>query len=98
MKIEDLVTLTKAGWSKDEIIRLSVAEQQTEKPEEEILETSEEKTEAPKEIKEENSKIDDVISKLETLATGMEKMAIQNSRLPERETVDDILASIINPS
>lgn len=97
MKIEDLVTLTKAGWSKDEIIRLSVAEQQTEKPEEEIPETSEEKTEAPKEIKEENSKIDDVISKLETLATGMEKMAIQNSRLPERETVDDILASIINP-
>lgn len=97
MKIEDLLALTKAGWSKDEIIKLSMAEQQTEAAPMEEAPLPETK-EAPKEEpKEEASKIDDVISKLETLASGMEKMAIQNSRLPERETVDDILSQILNP-
>lgn len=99
MKIEDLLALTKAGWSKEEIISLSKAEaMQTEAPKEEVKEDAaipeETKTEAPRE---EDKKIDEVISKLENLASGMEKMAIQNSRLPERETVDDILAKIINP-
>lgn len=100
MKIEDLLALTKAGWSKEEIIKLSLAEQEAPKgmeenipqPEPEVKET------APKEEDTSSAKIDDVIAKLETLASGMEKMAIQNSRLPERETVDDILASIINPT
>ena len=97
MKIEDLLALTKAGWSKEEIIKLSVAEQQTEAPKEEITESPEVKEEAAKQDDTSSAKIDDVITKLENLASGMEKMAIQNSRLPERETVDDILAQIINP-
>lgn len=101
MKIEDLLALTKAGWSKEEIIKLSLAEQEpTPAAEEPIPQPIEEAPiEVPKEAPEDPSsaKIDDVIAKLETLASGMEKMAIQNSRLPERETVDDILASIINP-
>lgn len=98
MKIEDLLALTKAGWSKEEIIKLSLAEQEAPKEAEENIPLPKEEApvEAPKEDPS-SAKIDDVISKLETLASGMEKMAIQNSRLPERETVDDILASIINP-
>lgn len=97
MKIEDLLALTKAGWSKEEIIKLSLAEQEPPKAAEEPIQQPEEAPiEAPKEDPS-SAKIDDVIAKLETLASGMEKMAIQNSRLPERETVDDILASIINP-
>ena len=102
MKIEDLLALTKAGWSKEEIIKLSLAEQEAPKEaEEKIPQPEEAPVEAPKEAPKEDpasAKIDDVIAKLETLASGMEKMAIQNSRLPERETVDDILASIINPT
>ena len=102
MKIEDLLALTKAGWSKEEIIKLSLAEQEAPKEaEEKIPQPEEAPIETPKEAPKEDpasAKIDDVISKLETLASGMEKMAIQNSRLPERETVDDILASIINPT
>lgn len=102
MKIEDLLALTKAGWSKEEIIKLSLAEQEVPKEEEEKIPQPEEAPiETPKEAPKEDpasAKIDDVIAKLETLASGMEKMAIQNSRLPERETVDDILASIINPT
>lgn len=102
MKIEDLLALTKAGWSKEEIIKLSLAEQEAPKEAEEIVPQPEEAPiEAPAETPKEDptsAKIDDVIAKLETLASGMEKMAIQNSRLPERETVDDILASIINPT
>lgn len=102
MKIEDLLALTKAGWSKEEIIKLSLAEQEAPKEAEEIIPQPEEAPiEAPAEAPKEDpssAKIDDVIAKLETLASGMEKMAIQNSRLPERETVDDILASIINPT
>lgn len=104
MKIEDLLALTKAGWSKEEIIKLSLAEQEAPKEAEENIPIPKEeapieapKEEAPKEDPA-SAKIDDVIAKLETLASGMEKMAIQNSRLPERETVDDILASIINPT
>ena len=100
MKIEDLLALTKAGWSKEEIIKLSLAEQEAPKEAEEIPQPEEAPIEAPAEAPKEDpssAKIDDVIAKLETLASGMEKMAIQNSRLPERETVDDILASIINP-
>lgn len=102
MKIEDLLALTKAGWSKEEIIKLSLAEQEVLKEaEEKIPQPEEAPIDAPKEAPKEDpasAKIDDVIAKLETLASGMEKMAIQNSRLPERETVDDILASIINPT
>lgn len=102
MKIEDLLALTKAGWSKEEIIKLSLAEQEAPKEaEENIPQPEEAPIEAPAEAPKEDpasAKIDDVIAKLETLASGMEKMAIQNSRLPERETVDDILASIINPT
>lgn len=101
MKIEDLLALTKAGWSKEEIIKLSLAEQEAPKEAEEIPQPEEAPIETPKEAPKEDpasAKIDDVIAKLETLASGMEKMAIQNSRLPERETVDDILASIINPT
>lgn len=103
MKIEDLLALTKAGWSKEEIIKLSLAEQEAPKEAEEIIpqHVEEAPIEAPAEAPKEDpasAKIDDVIAKLETLASGMEKMAIQNSRLPERETVDDILASIINPT
>ena len=103
MKIEDLLALTKAGWSKEEIIKLSLAEQEAPKEAEEKIPqpVKEAPIEAPKEAPKEDqasAKIDDVIAKLETLASGMEKMAIQNSRLPERETVDDILASIINPT
>lgn len=103
MKIEDLLALTKAGWSKEEIIKLSLAEQEAPKEAEENIPLPKEEApiEAPEEAPKEDpasAKIDDVIAKLETLASGMEKMAIQNSRLPERETVDDILASIINPT
>lgn len=103
MKIEDLLALTKAGWSKEEIIKLSLAEQEAPKEAEEPIPqpVEEASAKAPEEAPKEDpasAKIDDVIAKLETLASGMEKMAIQNSRLPERETVDDILASIINPT
>lgn len=99
MELNDLVALSKAGWNKEEILSLIGTQQ----PKEETVspEIPEEKEAAPQaapiEAPKDDSKYDEVIAKLDKLTSGIQRMAVQDSRLPERESVDDILAKILNP-
>ena len=106
MKLEDILELSRAGWTKEDIIRLSGTEEQPSFQAEPVetlapapaveAPTPEPKAEA-KGPDPSEEKLNDIIAKLEKVSSGMQQMAVQNSRLPERETVDDILASFINP-
>lgn len=95
MNVNDILALTKAGFTKDEILQLASV------PTEAAPEEPKEEAPAPKEeTKEEpavDTRIDDVIAKLEKLSSGMEQLAIKTSRMPERDTADQALARIINP-
>ena len=99
MNVQDILALTKAGFTKDEILQL--ASIPTEAAPEEPKEEAPAPASAPKEeTKEEpavDTRIDDVIAKLEKLSSGMEQLAIKTSRMPERETAEQALARIINP-
>lgn len=105
MKLEDILELSRAGWTKEDIIRLSGTEEQPSFQSEPAgpVDPAPAVEEAPTEAKVEKApdpseeKLNDIIAKLEKVSSGMQQMAVQNSRLPERETVDDILASFINP-
>lgn len=109
MNVQDIIALTKAGFTKDEILQLASIPKEQAAPEEPKEEAP---VPAPKEeTKEEfavDTHIDDVIAKLEKLSSGMdakleklssgmEQLAIKTSRMPERETADQALARIINP-
>lgn len=104
MKLEDILELSRAGWTKEDIIRLSGTEEAPSfQPAPEVVaapaveEPSPEPKEEAKGPDPSEEKLNDIIAKLEKVSSGMQQMAVQNSRLPERETVDDILASFINP-
>lgn len=101
MKIEDILALTKAGWSKDEILALG----QDPKPEDEPKLEEDPK---PDDLKPEDSKpevqktagssadIDAINKRLDYVISKLNLAAVQKSQQPEekKETVDDILASI----
>ena len=102
MKIDDIITLSKAGFTKDEIMQLvtgQASENEETKTEDKkndeqpIIEKPQ--VQEPEPVK--DPRIDDVISKLEKLTSGMEKLAIKTSEMPKRETTEEALASIINP-
>ena len=103
MKIDDIITLSKAGFTKDEIMQLVTgqASESEEKATEDDKKNDEPKIEKPQvqepEPVKDDSRIDKVISKLEELTSGMEKLAIKTSEMPKRETTEEALASIINP-
>ena len=89
MTIEDIVALTKAGFSKDEILALTGDPEQEKKP---VDPQPEEKK--PADIESINKRLDYLISK-------MNLAAVQNSQQPgseKKETVDDILASVFSKS
>lgn len=102
MKIDDIITLSKAGFTKDEIMQLVTGQaSENEEKTKEDDKKNDEPTEKPQvqepEPVKEDSRIDKVISKLEELTSGMEKLAIKTSEMPKRETTEEALASIINP-
>lgn len=94
MKIEDILALTNAGWTKEEILALG-QDPKPEDPKPEDPKPEDPKPEDPKpagssaEIESINKRLDYVISKLNLAA-------VQKSQQPDekKETVDDILASI----
>ena len=97
MKVEEILALTKAGFTKEEIIQLA-AMQLPEGVMDPVEEPSPEPPkEEPKEEPKDDPRLDDVINKLEKLSSGMEQLAIRESRMPERETAEQALAKIINP-
>lgn len=97
MNVQDILALTKAGFTKDEILQLASipTEAAPEEPKEEAPAPA--PKEEPKEEPAVDTRIDDVIAKLEKLSSGMEQLAIKTSRMPERETAEQALARIINP-
>ena len=107
MTIEDIVALTKAGFSKDEILALTGdPEQEKKKPEDPKPEEKkpedpkpEEKPEDPKMDEKKPADIESINKRLDYLISKMNLAAVQKSQQPEekKETVDDILASVFKP-
>lgn len=102
MNANDILTLVKAGFTKDEIMQLATAQapeedpEITQEPQEKVTAKQPAEEEAPKEP-EAVKKLDDVISRLDQITSGMQSMAVKGSRMPERETAEEALAKIINP-
>ena len=104
MTIEDIVALTKAGFSKDEIFALTGDPEQEKKnpedskPEEKKPEDPkpEENHEDPKQDEKKPADIESINKRLDYLISKMNLAAVQKSQQPDekKETVDDILASI----
>lgn len=104
MTIEDIVALTKAGFSKDEILALTGDPEQEKKnpedsnPEEKKPEDPkpEEKHEDPKPEEKKPADIESINKRLDYLISKMNLAAVQKSQQPDekKETVDDILSSI----
>ena len=106
MKIEDIIALTNAGWSKEEIIRMSELEQkepeqkEPEQKEQKEPEQKEQELKEPEKKEPDTSKDDkmaEILQRLEQISSGIQKGAIRDSQQPQRESVEDALAKIINP-
>ena len=90
MKIDDLLTLINAGYTKADIEQLLIsANQQPEQPQPQP-QPEQQPQPADDRIKQLETKLDYVINRFNY-------MSVQNSRQPEQktETVDDILSSVI---
>lgn len=105
MTIEDIVALTKAGFSKDEILALTGDPEQEKKPADPEQEKKpedpkpEEKHEDPKPDEKKPADIESINNRLDYLISKMNLAAVQNSQQPgseKKETVDDILASVFS--
>jgi hypothetical protein len=93
MTIEDIVALTKAGFSKDEILALTGDPKPEEKHEDP---KPEEKHEDPQPEEKKPADIESINKRLDYLISKMNLAAVQKSQQPDekKETVDDILSSI----
>ena len=85
MKVEEVIKLIDAGYSKDEIDKML-------QPEPEPKPKTEPDTEPKTEPKPE-PEIDPVLKELQDLKKAVYAMNIMNSAQPEQKSVDDILAA-----
>lgn len=102
MKINDIITLTQAGWTKDEIMSLVNNEAQDQpqqpdpQPEQQPAAQPAAQPEQPAQLS-----MDDRFAQMETkldyVINRFNYMAVQNSQQPDQpgETVEDILASVV---
>ena len=98
MKINDIITLTQAGWTKDEIMSLvnSEAQDQPQQPDPQPEQQPAAQPEQPAQLS-----MDDRFAQMETkldyVINRFNYMAVQNSQQPDQpgETVEDILASVV---
>lgn len=99
MKINDIITLTQAGWTKDEIMQLVNSEQPEqpapEQPEQPAPEQQEQS--APEQQKPDDDKIKQLETKLDYVINRFNYLAVQQSSQPQgkEESLDDILASVV---
>lgn len=101
MKIEDLVSLTKMGFSRDDIMRLVGNDTPAEPaapadPEPEQAPAADPEPAAPA-APVEDDRIKQLETKLDYVINRFNYMSVQNSKQPETgtETVDDILAKFV---
>lgn len=101
MDINDILTLTKAGFTAKDIMALLSAQggQEPEKTTEQA--PAQEPEQAPAQEPEQGGAMAAVLDRLDKLTANLQALAIANSRQPysdPNEDVDSILASIINPT
>ena len=102
MKIDDILSLTKAGWTKDEIMSLINPQQEEQQP---VEQPAEPETAPPDPQPAAAAPVEDErLSKIETqldyAIKRLNYLSVKDSQQPDdqkTETVDDILSSIINP-
>ena len=96
MKINDIITLTQAGWTKDEIMQL-VNSEQPEQPAPEEPPAPEQQEQPAPEQKPDDDKIKQLETKLDYVINRFNYMAVQQSSQPQgkEESLDDILASVV---
>ena len=101
MKINDIITLTQAGWTKDEIMSLVNGEaqdqpQQPDQQPEQPAAQPEQPVQQPAGVS-----LDDRFAQMETkldyVINRFNYMAVQNSQQPDQpgETIGDILSSVV---
>ena len=101
MKINDIITLTNAGWTKDEIISLvnTEAQDQPQQPDQQPEQPAaqpEQPVQHPAGVS-----LDDRFAQMETkldyVINRFNYMAVQNSQQPDQpgETIEDILSSVV---
>lgn len=99
-KLSDILELQKAGFNADEIAKLLPLVGDEVKPAP-VVEPKVEvpKEEAKQEVPKEEPKPEKVVDKLDELIKKLELNGIMNSQQPvqEKESLQDIMASIINP-
>lgn len=92
MDSNDVLALVRAGFTKEEIAKMYTAEpkqKEAEKPEQKPTEQPEQK-----EVKPEPSALE---QKMDKLLDAIAKSNFLGANQPKPETVDDIIANIINP-
>ena len=104
MNIADIVALAKAGYTAEQIGKMSALETAPEaKTEPETEVKTEAKTETKTETKPEAQKsetdptLQAILSSIKDLTTSLQSNAILKSEQPPEKTAEDILAEIINP-
>lgn len=101
MKIDDILSLTKAGWTKDEIMSLinpQQKEQPAEQPPEPEAAPADPQPAAAAPV--EDERLSKIETQLDYAIKRLNYLSVKDSQQPDdqkTETVDDILSSIINP-
>lgn len=96
MKIDDIIALAKAGFNSEQITKLISAENPVPPAPVPPAPTPVKEQPAPA-PQNDNGNMDSVTAKLDSILTLMRGSNILNSQQPKPETMDDIIASIINP-
>lgn len=97
MKIEDLVTLIKAGYTKADIEVLGIALGQVTPNEVKPEETKPAEESKPEEVKPDEDRLKQMETKLDYAINRLNYMSVQGSSQPEqkKESIEDILQSIL---
>lgn len=104
MKINDIITLTQAGWTKDEIMSLvnGEAQDQPQQPDQQPEQpAAQPKQPAAQPEQPAGVSLDDRFAQMETkldyVINRFNYMAVQNSQQPDQpgETIEDILSSVV---
>ena len=102
MKINDIITLTQAGWTKDEI--MSLVNNEAQDPQQPADPQQEQQPAAQPEQPAQQTagvSLDDRFAQMETkldyVINRFNYMAVQNSQQPDQpgETIEDILSSVV---
>ena len=93
MKIEDLLTLCKAGFSAEQIASFTKEKKQEPEPE------PPKKKPEPEQPKNPPDSSAELLKAISALTAKIETLNIQNAHMQEQEqSVDDIIASVIRPN